>query len=242
MASSVRLAEETTAQIVVVTVENLEDRPLEEYATDLFRKFGIGDKEKNNGVLILLSVGDRKSRIELGYGMEGYISDAKSGRIQDQYMIPYYKKNDFDSGMLNGYKALYNEVSNAYAIKSNIQPQKAEKNNLSTIIFLFIILKIIADVFALFVQKKSDKQKLAWFTGLEAITASLAGAEFINSGTSTWIWMFLIGTIINYFLGLKNRDFSNVTFTSYGGSNYSSGSSGGHSRGHSGGYSGGHSS
>ena len=92
MASSVRLAEETTAQIVVVTVENLEDRPLEEYATDLFRKFGIGDKEKNNGVLILLSVGDRKSRIELGYGMEGYISDAKSGRIQDQYMIPYYNK------------------------------------------------------------------------------------------------------------------------------------------------------
>ena len=136
MASSVRLAEETTAQIVVVTVENLEDRPLEEYATDLFRKFGIGDKEKNNGVLILLSVGDRKSRIELGYGMEGYISDAKSGRIQDQYMIPYYKKNDFDSGILNGYKALYNEVSNAYAIKSNIQPQKAEKNNLSTIIIL----------------------------------------------------------------------------------------------------------
>ena len=85
-----------------------------EYSTNLFRQFGIGDKEKNNGLLILIALEERKSRIEVGYGLEGVLPDGKTGRIQDEYMIPYFKDNNFDEGILNGYKALFKEVANEY--------------------------------------------------------------------------------------------------------------------------------
>ena len=81
-----RLAERTGAQIVVVTVDTTGDVPIEQYSLDILRTWGIGDKEKNNGVLMLVAVKDRKSRIEVGYGLEGALNDAKTGRIQDEYM------------------------------------------------------------------------------------------------------------------------------------------------------------
>lgn len=90
------------AQIVVVTVKSLEGQSIEEYATELFRKFGIGDSQKNNGVLLLCSTGDRLFRIEVGYGLEGTLTDGKTGRIQDQYIIPYLKNNNYNDGIKNG--------------------------------------------------------------------------------------------------------------------------------------------
>ena len=65
------LYSKTGAQIVVVTVNSLEGISVEDYALQTFRNYGIGSKEKNNGILFLVSVGDRKTRIEVGYGLEG---------------------------------------------------------------------------------------------------------------------------------------------------------------------------
>ena len=67
--TNVNLQKQTGAQIVVVTVENLEGNSLEDYATELFRNFGIGDKTKNNGILMLLALEEREFRIEVGYGL-----------------------------------------------------------------------------------------------------------------------------------------------------------------------------
>ena len=94
--SNIELQNKTKAQIVVVTVNSLEGKTIEEYATELFREFEIGDKKKNNGVLLLCSTGDRKFKIEVGYGLEGALTDGKTGRIQDQYIIPYLKNNNYD--------------------------------------------------------------------------------------------------------------------------------------------------
>jgi len=113
---SAALAVKTGAQIVVVTIDSLEGQVLETYSLDMLRSWGIGDKVKNNGVLILLAVGDRKSRIEVGYGLEGRLPDGKSGRIQDEYMLPYYKIDDFDSGIKNGYLAILQEVAAEYSL------------------------------------------------------------------------------------------------------------------------------
>ena len=63
---------------------------LEDYSTQLFRNFGIGNSKLNNGVLMLIALDERQSRIEVGYGLEGILNDAKTGRIQDNYMIPYF--------------------------------------------------------------------------------------------------------------------------------------------------------
>ncbi len=110
------LNSQTGAQIVVVTVPNLEGQSLEEYATALFRKFGIGDKTKNNGVLMLLALEERQMRIEVGYGLEGVLTDGKTGRIQDEYIIPYLKENNWNEGIRNGYSKILEEVANEYQV------------------------------------------------------------------------------------------------------------------------------
>ena len=97
-------------QIVVVTVPNLEGMSLEKYANDLFNSFGIGDKEKNNGLLLLLALEERKFRVEVGDGLGGILPDGKTGRFQDNYIIPYLKENKWDEGIRNGYDAFYAEI------------------------------------------------------------------------------------------------------------------------------------
>lgn len=97
-------------QIVVVTVKNLEGLNIEDYSLKLFNNFGIGDKYKNNGLLILISLSERQFRIIVGYGLENVLSESKIGQIQDKYMVPYFKKNDWDEGLIKGYDILYDEI------------------------------------------------------------------------------------------------------------------------------------
>lgn len=110
------LESQTGAQVVVVTVPNLEGMSLEEYATTLFRQFGIGNRTKNNGVLLLLALEEREFRVEVGYGLEGALNDSKTGRIQDQYIIPYLKHNKWDEGIKNGFDAIILEMCEEYNI------------------------------------------------------------------------------------------------------------------------------
>jgi len=117
--TNVELEQKTGAQIVVVTVNSLEGDTIEEYATDLFRKFGIGDRYKNNGVLLLCSTGDRMFRIEVGYGLEGALTDGKTGNIQDTYIIPYLKNNNYNEGIENGFNAVLQELAIEYGIEIN---------------------------------------------------------------------------------------------------------------------------
>lgn len=95
------LEQKTSAEIAVVTVKNI-DSTIEDYGVRLFEKFGIGKKDKNNGVLIVSAVENRKVRIEVGYGLEGILPDGKCGEILDKYVIPYFKQGDYSKGLLIG--------------------------------------------------------------------------------------------------------------------------------------------
>jgi uncharacterized protein len=106
----------TKAQIVVLTVPSLDGAVPADYALTVLREWGIGDSQKNNGVLLLVAVKDRKSRIEVGYGLEGTLPDGLTGRIQDQYMLPYFRQGDYDKGILNGYAALLQTVAKGYGL------------------------------------------------------------------------------------------------------------------------------
>lgn len=117
IAANEDLCDKTGAQIVVVTIPKLENVSIEEFSTELFRKYGIGNAEKNNGILILLALEDRECRIEVGYGLEGAINDAKAGRIMDNYMIPYFKEGNWDEGLLNGFDSILDEVCKEYDIE-----------------------------------------------------------------------------------------------------------------------------
>ena len=112
-----QLDQKTTAQLAVVTVKSLNGAPLEEYSLKLLRDWGIGNKEKNNGVLLLVSTGDRKSRIEVGYGLEGALTDSLTGQIQDQYMIPYFRKGTYEEGIARGYEALALRIAKEYNVQ-----------------------------------------------------------------------------------------------------------------------------
>lgn len=108
----------TRAQVVVVTVDSLDGESIEDYAIGLGREWGIGDKDTDSGVLLLLSAGDREVRIEVGYGLEGRLTDGKTGRILDNYAIPFLKENDFSTGLRQAYAVLVNEVYAEYGMET----------------------------------------------------------------------------------------------------------------------------
>ena len=99
------LREKTKAEIVVVTVPTLDGADIESYANKLFRSWGIGDANQSNGVLLLIAKDDRKFRIEVGYGLEGEITDGRSGEILDK-MKPYFRDEKYSEGVLNAYQKL----------------------------------------------------------------------------------------------------------------------------------------
>ncbi len=153
-AYSAALAAKTKAQVVVVTVPTLGNASLEDYSLSIVRDWGIGDKEKNNGVLLLVAIKDRKSRIEVGYGLEGALPDGLTGRIQDQYMLPSFRSGDYDKGILNGYSAIINTVLKEYKLSANDLNVKGQmpRNNpaagantdsLSNGLFLLIVIVIL---------------------------------------------------------------------------------------------------
>lgn len=114
--NSVALADKTKAQVVVVTIESLDGKDVADYSLELFRNWGIGEKNLNNGLLILLSVGDRQVRIEVGDGLEGRINDSKAGRFLDEYGVPFFKNNEWDTGIKTLYSSLISEVYTEYNI------------------------------------------------------------------------------------------------------------------------------
>lgn len=111
------LDNKTTAQIAVLTVNTLNGQPIEDYSLAVLRKWGIGNKQKNNGALIVVAVKDRQSRIEVGYGLEGTLPDGLTGRIQDETMIPYFKKGNYAAGITNGYAATASVVAKAEGVQ-----------------------------------------------------------------------------------------------------------------------------
>lgn len=107
----------TSAEIAVVTVESIAPQSIENYAVELFEKWGIGEKGKDNGVLILLAIAEQKVRIEVGYGLEGALPDGLCGRIIRQIMLPYFRQNKFAEGLLAGTAAVSQIIAKEYNLQ-----------------------------------------------------------------------------------------------------------------------------
>lgn len=116
------IAEETGAELVAVTVNFLDGMDAEEYAYELYNKWEIGEAGENNGILILLSVGDRDIYVTRGEGLEDEISAAAAGGYIDDYAIDYLSENNYSAGMRSLYEALANKLASIYGITLPAQP------------------------------------------------------------------------------------------------------------------------
>lgn len=105
-ALALELSQKTGAALVVATVPSLDGDTVENAAVTMFEKWGIGQKGKDNGLLILVAQKERKLRIEVGYGLEGIIPDSLAGRVRDQFLVPYFKKGRFGAGLYGASAAL----------------------------------------------------------------------------------------------------------------------------------------
>jgi uncharacterized protein len=93
------LSKDTGKTLVVATVPSLDGQEVEEYAVELYETWGIGDKELDEGALILVAPNERRTRIEVGLGSEGVLPDALAGRIIEQQMIPQFKAGNYGGGI-----------------------------------------------------------------------------------------------------------------------------------------------
>src|SRR5260370_6739415 len=104
-----RLAEQERAtgqQIAVVTLKSLQGYPIEDFGYQLGRRWGIGQKGRDNGALLIVAPNERKVRIEVGYGLEGRLTDAQSRIIIEQVILPQFRRGDFNAGVIDGTAAM----------------------------------------------------------------------------------------------------------------------------------------
>ena len=150
------LYEATKAQAVVITVEDLGGEEASDYALNIGREWGVGDKDEDNGVVILLSRDDREIYIAVGYGLEGALPDSKTGRIIDTYGIPYFSADDFSTGLVGIYNSVVNEIYIEYGLTPDENytpiatlPQSEDESEVSAVKVLvsWIVLIVLLSLF-----------------------------------------------------------------------------------------------
>jgi uncharacterized protein len=137
----------TSEQIVVATLGSLQGHSIEDYGYQLGRSWGIGQKGKNNGAIFIVAPNEHKVRVEVGYGLEGQLTDAASRVIIENYITPQFRKGDFNAGVLAGTGAILRALGDDAAanLHSEAQPiaQPSEINSPSFSPLLWLLLIVI---------------------------------------------------------------------------------------------------
>jgi uncharacterized protein len=147
------LEQKTTAQMAILTIKSLAGQSLEDLSITIAHdKWKLGQKGQDNGVLLMVALNDRKYRIEVGYGLEGVLPDSLVGDIGRQYLVPYFRKGDYSSGIYAAALVIANKIADDAGVKisglptvNKTRPSKVQKRSsgfLGKIISLLIFLVI----------------------------------------------------------------------------------------------------
>jgi len=128
-----------STQIAVLTIPSLESDALEDFSIRTVEAWKIGQKSKDNGVLLLVSKGDRKIRIEVGRGLEGVLTDLLAGRIVDQVITPRFKAGQLDEGFEAGVSAIISATRGEFKGSGRV-PGKSDQSSLLPYLIFFAIL------------------------------------------------------------------------------------------------------
>ena len=129
-------------QLVVVTVANLQGVAIEDFGYQLGRHWGIGQKGEDNGALLLVARDERKLRIEVGYGLEGRLTDAQSSVIINQIITPAFKAGDYAKGISDGVAAIL-QVLGGEPVAASPQPKEEQAKAIPFFVMLLIVLGLI---------------------------------------------------------------------------------------------------
>jgi uncharacterized protein len=132
----------TKRQMVVVTVKSLQGLPIEDYGYQLGRFWGIGEKGKNTGAILLVAPTEHKVRIEVGYGLEGELTDAVSSTIINQDILPQFRQGDYPAGIEAGTAAILRTLGWHGASAAIPPPRQRQTRSAGFIPFLLIFIAI----------------------------------------------------------------------------------------------------
>ncbi len=133
-----RFESETTNQVVVVTFPSLEGKELEDFSIRLAEVWKIGQKSKNNGVILLIFKDDRKVRIEAGYGLEGALTDATSRKIIEDEIVPSFRQGKFDEGVEKGVDAIFAAARGEYRAEAETSASASDYLGPAFILGIFL--------------------------------------------------------------------------------------------------------
>lgn len=187
------LEAKTTDQLVVVTLKSLQGTSIEDYGYQLGRHWQIGQKDKNNGVLLIVASNERKVRIEVGYGLEGTLTDAIGSFIVQTSILPRFKAGDFPGGIKRGVEDIVQVLSG----DAEEYKQRATRTAVPTItvedaivmaFFLFvagiIILNVIGGVLSGLSGNKQRRRSGRWTDSIPVIIGSSSGGSSSGSSSS----------------------------------------------------------
>ena len=145
------LLNKTGTPVVLVTMPDIGGADYTDYANRLYESWGIGKEGEDKGVLIFVTIEERKMRIEVGYGLEGILPDGRVGEIRDRYMTPYLKKDQYGEGLLNGTLAVSQIIAQDAGVQLTGQvPVSAPPERRSR----FSLLPLILIIFLMFGSRR----------------------------------------------------------------------------------------
>ena len=233
------LEESDSTQIVVLTIPSLEGETIEDFSLEVAETWQIGHEGSDNGALLVISSGDRKLRIEVGYGLEGRLTDMVCGRIIRHVIVPRFKEGRFDPGVLEGVQAMIEAVRGEF--KGAGQGKGAARTgeeDPGLMFGIFVIFFIIIGRAAMGSQLVAVLASLAW------IPVGLywwhEGMMIVMSGFAGGILASLLVPLVRYLFGAKRGKSKGTFWSGYVvGNAFSLGGSGGGFSGGGGGFGGG---
>ncbi len=166
---------ETSNQIVVVTLPGLQGTTIEDYGYQLGRHWAVGQKDRNNGVLLIVAPNERKVRIEVGYGLEGDLPDALTKAIIEQDILPAFRNNDYPGGIMTGVDSILAAISGSY----EPQAKSSKKSNKFVLLIFFVFLLITILKFFL-----RDKLPIDVYVGGRRISGGSSSGSGSSGGFS----------------------------------------------------------
>src|SRR5215470_9332387 len=186
------LEAKTTDQLVVVTLKSLQGTSIEDFGVQLGRRWQIGQKGKNNGVLLIVAPSEHKVRIEVGYGLEGTLTDAVSRLITTNSIVPRFRANDFAGGINRGVDDIIQVLTGdaeEWKQRAATRPDTASKADWVVIAAMVLFMFVVGLVFALGAQLDSGKKNGRRRARRGAFAKSSSSSPFswsLGTGSSTW--------------------------------------------------------